>query len=128
MTTRTIFTPAGSATANTTQLPANYPMPAVDGGNLDTQIVCNIGAVWIAFGAGAAVGPTAPGSILLTPGVPILLTSNATTLGACVTSPFVIGGQTATTAAAAAACSAMSMFNGATLTVTRGTASSATQY
>ena len=128
MTTRTIFAQAGTITIMPTETVGTNPMPAVDGANLDTQLTATNAPAWVAFGAGANAGPGLPGSIQITPGYPLLLTTNAATLAACATNSTVMGGVPASTAAAATVFTAMTQQRGGSVTVSRGTATAATTY
>ncbi len=99
-------------------------MPPVDAGNQDTVLTCTNNLCWVAFGTGAVVSGSggAVGSITVTPGTPILLTTNATTLAAAQAkgNPNVIGGTPASVAAGAVAFAAIARMRGVSLTVTRG--------
>ena len=123
MTQTTSFTPAASVSIAPDVVSATYAIPATDGANLDTLLTATNAPCWISFGAGAVVGSGVPGSIQVQPGWPILLTNSAATLAATANNSTVLSGVPATAAAGATVASIMTMQRGATLSVTRGTAS-----
>lgn len=130
MSTNTTFTPAGTVTVSPDVVAASFAMPAPDGANIDTMVACTNAPCWIAFGTGAVVSGSgaAPGSIMVTPGAPLLLTTSATTLAATATNPNVLGGVPATQAAAATTFNCLTMQRGGAITVTRGTAAPRTTF
>ena len=140
------FTPAGSVASivPTTTVPQAYPMPAVDGGNLDTQVTVTGGSTaYIGFAPGAAVGPDAPGCLVVNGSTPTLLMNNAGAFAAVAATGKLLakcnGGPTdiygsGSAAAQGAAAAAATQFTalvrpgGGTITITRGTAAATTTF
>ena len=139
------FIPAGKVTVQTacSPLPGTFPMPAVDGANLDTQVTAGGAAtVYVAFGTGATAG--SKGCLVVKPGQSALLTMNNAAIAAAAASGRVLaqceatqgdayGTGAAPLAQAAAAsgattCSVVTSPPGATVTITRGTASLGTTF
>ncbi len=121
------FAAAASVSVQPDTAPATFAMPPIDPNNLDATVsLSGTGStVWIAFSAGAAVGPASAGCLQVNGSRAFLLTSNATVLAASVGRDAVrqdIG------AGAATAGTALGMVRGGTITITRGTAAVTTQF
>lgn len=121
------FAAAASVPIQPDTAAATFAMPPVDANNPDTTVTLGGtgSTVWIAFAAGAAVGPAAAGCLQLNGGRSILLTNNPAVLAASVGRDAVrqdIG------AGAATACTVLGMVRGGTITITRGTAATTTTF
>ena len=125
-------------------MPQTFAMPAVDSGNLDLQISVSAGCIgYLAFAAGAPVGPNSPGCLVVGTGGPTLLLNNPAVFNAALatgrllakcngspTDPYGAVMAAAQGAVAAAATQFTALVNppGGTVTITRGTATPSTQF
>ena len=109
-------------------------MPAVDAGNSDLQITADSTTAYVAFAAGASIGPEMPGTVVVKPGQPALLTAQPALLarpGSPLSGLVPASGRTlsswsaavAQAAATATQCTVLTTPAGGIVTVTRGTAS-----
>ena len=121
------FAAAASVPIQPDTAPATFAMPPVDTNNTDTTVTLGGtgSTVWIAFAAGAAVGPAAAGCLQVNGSRAFLLSTNAAALAASVGRDAVrqdIG------AGAATAGTVLGMLRGGTITITRGTAAATTTF
>ena len=136
------FTPAGTVTIQTatSPVPGTFAMPPVDAANSDLQITADPATTaYVAFAAGASVGPEMPGTVVVKPGQSALLTAQAALLartGNPLSGLVPASGRTlaswsaavAQAAAAATQCTILTSPPGGVVTITRGTASATTTF
>jgi hypothetical protein len=116
------FTPAASVTFVTSAGGGStFAMPTVDAENVDTTVTfAGTGVLYVSFAAGAPVGPTVAGNLVVRSGETLLLTSNAAVLAA-TSNPAVRNTLAGIAAAATSGCAAC-QGSAASVTITRGTA------
>lgn len=126
------FTPSAAASGTVTvprdTLPATFALPTVDAANVDMTLRINGGTpAWLAFGAGAVVGPAASGCIPLPAAGTVLLTEVATAQAAAAFDSLVRSAQGGIYGAAGV-FSVVAQARGGTVTLTRGTATPAQSF
>ena len=120
-----VFTPSASTSVNPDAIAGTFPMPPVDGSNVDVTVQnTSPGMAWVAFAPGTGVGPSVSTCLKVPSGAQVLLTANPAVLAASSTNPLVQtlqGGAYAT----ATTFTVMTQQRGGALVVTRGTAAAA---
>jgi hypothetical protein len=126
------FTPSASVSALVVpHILTTIGMPAVDAGNVDTMVTNSAAEpAYLGFGPATNVGADVAGTLVVPGGQTVLLTANTTVLSAAANNTLVLGPSTSiragaqpSVAAAATLAAGRSGGTGATLTITRGTAS-----